>query len=89
MACGRRGCGIKKTTLSEKVAPKHEATPTKMINLDEELKTLEIGQSKTYNVINKKSKLGFEKGYQRLTKTKDGYVYSYTYEQEHIEDSNN
>ena len=88
MSCGTKSCGIKKHTTKTTESNKKATTITKnnddkaMINIASELKELKVGQTKIFNEIDNKTDHGFEKGFQRLTRTENGYVYSYSYESE-------
>ncbi|MBR4486771.1 hypothetical protein IKS57_05525 [bacterium] len=88
MSCGKKSCDIKKPVTKTTNSNKKATTITKnnddkaMINITDELKELKVGETKVFNEIDNKTEHGFEKGFQKLTRTKNGYVYSYSYEAE-------
>ena len=88
MSCGKKACLSKKekNNKTNTVSKKNDARS--MISVKDELKSLKVGETKVFNKIDNKTEHGFEKGYQRLTRTQNGYVYSYSYEsEENLEES--
>ena len=82
MACGKKACSTKKEKCNKTNTVSKQNDAKSMISVEDELKSLKVGETKVFNKIDNKTEHGFEKGYQRLTRTKNGYVYSYSYESE-------
>ena len=82
MPCKKKVCSSKKEMSNKTNTVSNKNDARSMISVEDELKSLKVGETKVFNKIDNKTEHGFEKGYQRLTRTKNGYVYSYSYESE-------